>query len=151
MRPGQYGRALAISVDTYLPLDWTSVIEHQERSFGVSVGGVCCAIALWMIYRGRLGRAEVFGAIGAGLVVAGLVAPTVLRAPARAWFRFARALAWVNTRVLLTIAFALIVVPLGFMWRLTGSDPLAKRRRAFGGWTPYPARYHDKDHYLRMY
>ena len=43
------------------------------------------------------------------------------------------------------------LVPIGFIWRLTGKDPLARRRRTAPGWSPYPNRYRDRRHYLRMY
>jgi len=53
--------------------------------------------------------------------------------------------------VLLSIIFFLILTPLGLLWRLTGKDPLARRRRNWTGWTAYPARYKDGRHFDRMY
>ena len=47
--------------------------KNPERSFGVSVGGVLCAIAVALLWRGRTGRAEVIGGIGAVLLVCGLL------------------------------------------------------------------------------
>ena len=49
--------------------------KNPERSFGVSVGLVLCVIAVVLWWRGRVGRAEILGAIGAVLFVAGLVHP----------------------------------------------------------------------------
>ena len=37
------------------------------------------------------------------------------------------------------------------IWRLIGRDSLAIRRQHWPGWSPYPARYRDKDHFTRMY
>jgi hypothetical protein len=67
------------------------------------------------------------------------------------WWRFALALGYVNARIILTLAFALVLVPLGLLWRLIGRDPLGKRRATRPGWSPHPARYRDRTHFSRMY
>jgi hypothetical protein len=122
-----------------------------ERSFGLSVGGVLCVISAALFWRGRPMRAEVLGAIGVVLVVLGAVRPSLLTWPNVWWWRFARVLGHFNARVLLTIMFVVVFVPLGFIWRLIGKDPLARRRTARRGWSPYPTRYRDPRHYQRMY
>ena len=124
---------------------------NPERSFGISVGTVLCVIAGLLLWRGRTGRAEVVGGIGAVLLVCGFVYPPLLKYPSAAWWRFSRVLGYVNARVLLSIIFFLILTPLGLVWRLTGKDPLARRRRNWTGWTAYPARYKDGRHFDRMY
>jgi hypothetical protein len=124
---------------------------NPERSFGVSVGIVLCAIAALLLWRGRATRAEIVGGIGFVLVVLGLVYPPLLTLPSAVWWRFARVLGYVNARVLLTVLFAIVLVPLSMVWRLTGKDPLTRRRASWPGWRPYPARYRDPHHYSRMY
>ena len=96
-------------------------------------------------------RPEVIGGIGAFLLVAGLVYSPILKYPSAWWWRFSRALGYVNARILLTILFSVVLVPLSIIWRLTGKDPLSRKRAASPGWTPYPARYRDRKHYERMY
>ena len=125
--------------------------KNPERSFGVSVGIVLCLIAAVLVWRGRIGRAEILGAVGAVLLVAGLVHPPLLTYPSAAWWKFSRALGYVNARVILTILFAIVLVPLSLVWRLTGKDPLARSRARWTGWSPYPPRYRDPHHYDRMY
>ena len=85
------------------------------------------------------------------LVVLGVVYPPLLTLPSAVWWRFARVLGYVNARVLLTVLFAIVLVPLSMVWRLTGKDPLTRRRASWPGWRPYPARYRDHHHYSRMY
>ena len=126
-------------------------LPGTERSFGLSVGGVLVGIAALLVWRGRIVRAEVVGAIGAALVLLGAAAPAVLTRPRVWWWRGALAVGNFNARVLLTLMFVVVFVPLGLVWRLIGKDPLARRRRANPGWTPYPARYRDRQHYSRMY
>jgi membrane-bound ClpP family serine protease len=120
--------------------------KNPARSFGVSVGIVLCLIAAVLWWRGRVGRAEILVGVGGFLLVAGLTYPRLLKYPSALWWKFAMALGYVNARVLLTILFAIVLV-----WRLTGKDPLARRRDQWKGWTPYPARYRDPKHYERMY
>jgi hypothetical protein len=112
---------------------------------------VLCVIAAVLAWRGRLMRAEVTGAFGAALLAAGLLFPGLLRWPSAIWWRFAHALGYINTRVLLTLFFACVLVPVNGIWRLIGKDPLARRRGRWPGWSPYPVRYRDRRHYSRMF
>jgi hypothetical protein len=125
--------------------------RNPERSFGVSVGIVLCVIAGALWWRGRVTRAELLGAIGGVLLIGGLVHPPLLKYPSAVWWRFSRALGHVNARILLTILFSVVLVPLSMIWRMTGKDPLARRRQTWPGWSRYPPRYRDKRHYERMY
>jgi hypothetical protein len=126
-------------------------LPNPERSFGVSVGGVLCLIAAVLVWRHRLGRAEIVGSAGAMLLVLGLSAPRLLKVPSALWWRFSRALGHVNARILLSVLFFLVLTPLGLVWRVTGRDPLFRRRERWPGWSPYPARYRDPQHYSRMF
>jgi len=124
---------------------------NRERSFGISVGAVVCVIALLLVWRGRTGRAEIVGAIGAVLLVLGYLRPRLLKYPSDAWWALAGVLGWVNARVLLSLLFFLVLTPVGLVWRLTGKDPLARRRAAWRGWQPYPERYRNPRHFERMF
>jgi hypothetical protein len=125
--------------------------NNQARSFGLSVGAVLCAIDLFFWSRGRLVRAEITGAMGVLLLVPGLVYPAVLARPAALWWRFSHALGRINARVLLTLVFGAVFVPMSILWRLTGKDPLGRRRDRFSGWSPYPVSHRNSTHYTRMY
>jgi hypothetical protein len=125
--------------------------QFKERSFGISVGGVMVAIAALLVWRGKITNAEIMGGIGAVLLVLGLTQPRWLYYPSKAWWKFATILGYVNARIILTIAFAIVLTPLGLIWRLIGRDPLSVNRKHWPGWSPYPARYRDKDHFTRMY
>ena len=122
-----------------------------DRSFGLSVGTVLCVIAAALFWRRRLLAAEILGAIGVTLVLLGAVRPSLLKWPSIWWWRVARVVGDFNARVLLAVLFVVVLVPIGFIWRLTGRDPLTRRRGATPGWSPYPNRYRDRRHYLRMY
>jgi hypothetical protein len=125
--------------------------KNPERSFGVSVGTVLCLIAVFLLWRGRIERAELVGGVGVVLLVCGLVHPPLLKVPSALWWRFSRTLGNFNARVLLTLMFTLVFVPISLVWRATGKDPLQRRRDRWPGWSPYPAKYRDPNHYRRMF
>jgi hypothetical protein len=125
--------------------------HFQERSFGISVGSVLLLVAAYMLWRQRLTAAAVAGGIGALLLILGLTAPTLLKWPSAVWWKLAMVLGYVNARVILTIAFLLVLTPIGVLWRVIGRDPMRRRRRNFEGWSAYPARYRDRNHFTRMY
>jgi len=124
---------------------------NPERSFGISVGGVLCLLAVILAWRGRVARAELFAGVGVFLLVFGLVYPRLLKWPSALWWRFAMVLGRVMTRVWLTALFAIVLIPVSAFWRLIGKDPMTRRRAQWPGWSPYPARYRDPKHYSRMY
>lgn len=124
---------------------------NPEKSFGVSVGAVLILIAAVLIWRGRLTTAEIAGGIGAVLLVLGLVQPRLLKWPSAIWWKFALVLGYINARIIMTLIFIIVLSPLGLLWRVIGKDPLAKKRRNWPGWSPYPLRYRNPDHFTRMY
>jgi Saxitoxin biosynthesis operon protein SxtJ len=126
-------------------------VKTQERSFGLSVGAVLCAVGLLLLWRGRPVRAEIVGALGVLLFVPGLVYPAILAWPAALWWRFSLALGRINARILLTLIFGVVFIPMSIFWRLTGKDPLGRRRDRFPGWSPYPESHRNSTHYTRMY
>jgi len=125
--------------------------DFKEKSFGKAVGGFLLLLSAVLWWRGRLTSTEIMAGIGAVLVVLGFTAPKLLKWPSVVWWKFASILGYVNARIILTIAFLIVLTPLALVWRLLGRDPLAIQKRHWPGWSPYPARYRDKDHFTRMY
>ena len=115
----------SVNADTAAP-----VTDAQARKSALLVGGVLLSIAGWNVYRGRTNVVVIFGAIGAALVLTGLLVSPAARAFHKAWMRFAVALGHVNSRVLLTLVYYLAVTPYGFVTRLVGRDPLRRRGAA---------------------
>jgi hypothetical protein len=125
--------------------------RSPERSFGVSVGLVLCGLGVVGAWRSHVVGALVPAILGFALLLTGILRPAALAIPSRYWWRLSRALGHFNARVLLTLTFALVFVPISVIWRLTGIDPLARKRARWSGWAPYPARYRDRHHYRRMF
>ena len=96
--------------------------------------------------------ATVLATIAVLLLVPAVVAPAWLRGPNRAWRAFSHALGRLNSRVLLSAIFVVVVTPIAWIRRALGADPLRRRRRpGVSGWTPYAPRLADTKHYDRMY
>lgn len=70
----------------------------------------------------------------------------------RAWMKFAHALGWVNTRIILTLVYILMITPLSFIFKLLGKDPM---NRKLGGqdsyWIKRESKAFDRDHYRRQF
>lgn len=125
-------------------------VAPSERAFGVSVGGACVALGALLSWRGSAAVGPALAAIGALLVVLGRLAPSTLRVPSRYWWRFAQALGWFNSRVLLTVFFAVVLTPVGVVMRIAGRNPL-QAAGARTNWRPYTVRRRDPKHYERMF
>lgn len=109
-----------------------AVTNAQARKSALLVAAVLLGIAVWNLYRGRTGVVIIFGSLGGLLVVAGLLVPPAARAFHTAWMRFAVLLGHVNSRILLTLVYYLVVTPYGIVTRLVGRDPLRRHGRAEG-------------------
>ncbi len=113
------------------------------RSFGLVVGGVFVGIAAVIAWRsgGATPWAAGVGGLGASLMLLGLAVPGWLRPVYRVWMGLAVVLGFVMTRVLLTLVFVLLVVPIGLGLRLAGKDLLRLRLdpEAASYWLPRDA------------
>ncbi|MDQ3907108.1 MAG: SxtJ family membrane protein [Acidobacteriota bacterium] len=126
--------------------------NRQARKTALLVGSVLLVIAAWNYHRGRMGVVEVFGATGALLLVAGLFVPPAARAFHAGWMKFAYALGWINSRVLLTALFYGVFAPYGFVSRLTGRDPLRRRERdGETFWTTRKATRQTREQFERLF
>lgn len=96
------------------------------RKFGLTVGGAFLVLGTVSRWRGHELPPRVLWALGALLLVPGLVAPALLAPVERLWMRFAEGLGWVNTRIILGVLFYGVVTPVGWVLRRF-RDPLDRR------------------------
>jgi hypothetical protein len=103
--------------------------SKQLRSFGLLVGGVFALISLWpmLIYRADPRWWAVI--IAALLVVPALVRPRSLSWVYKRWMALGHLMGWINTRIILSVIFYLVVTPIGIIRRLSGKDPMGKEVR----------------------
>ena len=101
---------------------------REPRRFGLTVGGAFLLLAAVSAWRGHTIPPRVLGSLGVLLVVPGLVAPRILGPVERGWMRFGAALGRVNSRILLTVLYYLVITPVGLVRRWL-EDPLDRRMR----------------------
>ena len=103
------------------------VTKRNLRSFGLLTGGIWAVIGVlpWVLRRDPVRLwAEALAVL---LVGFGVVWPAALRYPYRGWMALGHALGWINSRILLSLVFYLVVTPMGFVMRLFGRDPMRRR------------------------
>ena len=124
-----------------------------EQQFGRVVGSLLVVVGAWLMWRGSgLAVTVTLLMVGGVLVTLGLAYPRALVWPNWLWMHLAEALSYVSTRVILAIVFFLVITPIGVLRRLTGWDPLGRRRKpADSYWVPYAKRQHDPKHLEKMF
>ena len=111
----------------------------SERSFGLTVGGILVAIALWRAVVGAPGALEVaLATVGMALAAAALSAPRILAPLNRSWIALGLLLSKIVSPVALALIYGLTIVPTGLIRRALGHEPLHLRfdSRAESYWVP---------------
>ena len=124
----------------------TELTRRTITSFALIVSAALLIIAALQWRRGAPQWVLVtLLSIAAVLLLGAAVAPALLRPVYRAWMRLGEALAWVNTRIILTLIFFLVVTPIGLVMRLFGRSPIATTKRNDSYWTDVdPHSYGDR-------
>jgi saxitoxin biosynthesis operon SxtJ-like protein len=100
------------------------------------VGAAFLALGLLVWWRGRPLASQVFGGIGAALILSGLMLPEALRPIHRAWMGLALGISKVTTPIFLGLMYFGIITPIGLLRRVFGHDALKSRRAGDSSWVP---------------
>jgi len=102
------------------------VTKAQLRSFGLIVGGIFLLIGIWpAVWRGA--DLRVWAVVVAGLLlVPAVIVPAALRPVHTVWMVVGEWLGWINTKIILGLAFYVVVTPIGLMLRIFGHDPMRR-------------------------
>lgn len=99
----------------------------QARKSTLVVSAVLAAIGGWQWYRGRETAVMVL-AVSVGVLLVCAAIPPAARWFHKWWMTLAGILGYVNSRILLSLLYFLIMTPVGFFVRLSGHDPLTRRK-----------------------
>ena len=125
---------------------------QELRKFGLTVGGAFLVFGAIRSYFHFGNFAIALFGVGSVLSAFGLVFPTALRPVEKAWMRLAHVLAYVNTRIILTLLFYLVFTPIGLI-RRTVKDPLNRKLhdRSTTYWIRREPKPADPAIYLRQF
>ena len=98
----------------------------ELRHFGLLVGAIV-ALLFALIPMLRHHRAPLWPwVIAIPLWLAALLVPGALRYPHRGWTRLGEMLGWLNTRIILTVLYGILIVPFGMVMRLIRRDRMGR-------------------------
>jgi hypothetical protein len=106
--------------------DRSNTETKEIRNFGLLFAALGVFAGAFMVWKENHNSWVAFSLAGIFLLT-GLLLPRVLGPFYRVWMRFAALLAWVNTRVLLTVFFFVVLTPIALMMKLFGKDLLNQK------------------------
>ena len=107
-----------------------TISKKQLREFGLLIGFGFPILLGWLLPSlfGHEFRAWTLWVGIPGLIL-GLIAPRILHYPYKVWMALGHALGWINSHIILGLVFIFVLQPIAFTMRLTGYDPLRRRRK----------------------
>ena len=131
------------SIETHAPQ------RKQLVSFGL-IMAVAALVVAW-IHGERDALTIALITVAIAFAVAPFVAPRPLTPLYNAWMRLAEVLGWINTRILLTLIFYLVVTPIGVVMRLFRRSPLALEERNGSFWCDPPRHSYGDKHFEKQF
>ena len=118
------------------------ISNKRLREFGLLIGFGFPLLIGWLIplLTGHGFRIWTLWVGFPGLLI-GLTSPRLLYYPYKFWMKLGLILGWVNSRIILCLIYMIVLIPIAFVMRLIGYDPL---RRLGKGEKTY--REKKKDH-----
>ena len=106
------------------------ISKKQLREFGLLIGLGFPLLIGWVlpILAGHGFRLWTLW-IGIPGLILGLTLPRLLHYPFKGWMALGHVLGWVNSHIILGLVFIVVLQPIAFVMRLTGYDPLRRRKK----------------------
>ena len=106
------------------------ISKKQLREFGLLIGFGFPLLVGWFIPK-VTGHGFRIWTLWIGLLglLPGITFPRLLYYPYKLWIKFGLTLGWINSRIILGLVFIIVVIPISFLMRLSGYDPLRIRKK----------------------
>ncbi|MEW6261672.1 MAG: SxtJ family membrane protein [Thermodesulfobacteriota bacterium] len=126
--------------------------NRELRKFGLGLAVILGLIGGFLVWRGRASGPYFLAVAGAALALAAAW-PTGLKPAYRFMMWLAAKLAWLNTRIILTLVFYLVFTPVALVLRLIGKDLLDARIKSGRDtyWVDWEKGDFDKDSYRHQF
>ncbi len=108
-----------------------AISKKQLREFGMLIGLGFPLLIGWLfpsLFRHEFRTWTLW--VGITGLILGLTAPRLLLYPYKGWMALGLTLGWFNSRIILGLVYIIVLLPIAFLMRLTGYDPLRTRRTA---------------------
>ncbi len=107
----------------------TQMSDKSLREFGLVTGGMLALVfGLLLPWIWNADSWPIWPWIVAAILsLIALTMPHILQPVYHWWMKLAHILGWINTRILLSIVFFVIFLPVGIILRLLGKDPMARK------------------------
>jgi len=103
----------------------------ELRNFGLVTGALIIAfiggLLPWLGHKNILAWQTITLPVGGALILWALVHADSLVYVYKPWMFVADKIGWVNTRIIMSVLFFVILMPIGIMMRLFGTDPMARQ------------------------
>ena len=105
------------------------ISKKQLREFGLLIGFGFPLLIGWLIpaLMGHEFRSWTLWIGFIGLLI-GLASPRTLYYPYKFWMKLGLTLGWVNSRIILGLVYIIVLLPIAFVMRLIGYDPLRTKQ-----------------------
>jgi len=120
------------SIIEYFP---KTVDEHQCKDSGMALVLICLLIAF-------LGEKYFFVPLAIFFLILNMIVPAVYRKFAKVWLGISQIIGTVVSKIILTIIFVFMVIPIGVLRRWLGKDPLQMRYWKKGPTSVFTVRDH---------
>jgi len=119
------------------------------RRFGISAAVIIAGSGLFIPLFARLRLNAWLFVTAAAFLLSALLIPASLRLLHKGWMVFALTLGKINSTILLSILYFCVITPAGIIFRLTGYDPLKRKKGGEGATfrttcTPLPPHTMEK-------
>ena len=106
------------------------ISNKRLREFGLVIGFGFPFLIGWVIPKltGHEFRQWTLWVGIIGLII-GITSPRLLYYPYKFWMKLGVTLGWVNSRIILGLVFIIVLLPISFVMRLIGYDPLRTKRK----------------------
>ena len=107
-----------------------TISKQQLREFGLLIAFGFPLLIGWLIpaLTSHGFRAWTLWVGFLGLLI-GLSSPRLLYYPYKFWMKLGHILGWVNSRIILGLVYMIVLLPIAFLMRLIGYDPLRTKRK----------------------
>jgi hypothetical protein len=132
---------------------WREPSIREARKFGVVVAALLVVLAGVQAVRGHPARALWFGGSSVCVLALTMCVPRAVGLVLTVLTPLARAIGWVNTRVLLAVTFYLVFAPVGLVARLLRKDLLKQRFRSpqDSYWIPCEPKSFNREDYTKQF